>query len=267
MVMHTNCDKTRSNIMAYFNRIGYKGSTNVSLKTLSQLQECHIYTVPYENLDILNGVPLSLEIPNLFDKIVTRNRGGYCFELNTLFGWLLQSLGFEVTNYFARFWRDEPSTPAKRRHQVLGVKVEDVHYLCDVGVGGLSPLRPIKITNALVNEQNGEYYKLEHDTYFGWILYEKKRGQWCKIYSFTEEPQLPQDYITTSFWCENAEDSPFTKRAKVAIRTTIGRNTIADNEFRIFTPEGVRVFVPKTLKEYNKALYTHFGITMNDKLL
>jgi N-hydroxyarylamine O-acetyltransferase len=76
MVMYTNSDKTKSNIIAYFNRIGYKGSTNVSLETLSQLQECHIYTVPYENLDILNGVPLSLEIKNLFNKIVTRNRGG-----------------------------------------------------------------------------------------------------------------------------------------------------------------------------------------------
>jgi arylamine N-acetyltransferase len=73
-------------VRAYLERIGYDGPLDGSAEALAELQERHLHTVPYENLDVLRRVPLSLEIPDLFDKIVTRRRGGYCFELNALFG-------------------------------------------------------------------------------------------------------------------------------------------------------------------------------------
>src|SRR5690606_20497919 len=91
----------KEKIHLYLQRIGYEGPLDRSAKTLAQLQYCHLHTVPYENLDILRGVPISLELEDLFDKIVVRRRGGYCFELNALFGWLLRELGYPVTDYFA----------------------------------------------------------------------------------------------------------------------------------------------------------------------
>ena len=260
--MKTDTNKMKPDVTAYLNRIGYDGPVKVDICSLSQLQECHVRTVPYENFDILDRKPLSLEIPDLFDKIITRYRGGYCFELNAMFGWLLRELGFTVTDYFARFWRDEPITPPMRRHHVLQVELEGVRYLCDVGVGGVVPRRPVKMIENLTQEQGGEYYRLEQDAYFGWVLCEKKGEEWNWIYSFTEEPQLPQDYLTTSFWCENAPDSIFTKDVLVAIRTAEGRNTISGNEFRIFTTEGVQVFTPQTVEEYTQALHTHFGLSV-----
>lgn len=72
-------------VQAYLDRINYAGPTDVSLKTLSALQEAHLQNVPYENLDILAGKHLSLAPASLYDKIVVRHRGGYCFELNGLF--------------------------------------------------------------------------------------------------------------------------------------------------------------------------------------
>jgi arylamine N-acetyltransferase len=260
--MKSNCIDTKPDIIAYLSRIGYNGPLDVSINTLSQLQECHLHTIPYENFDILKGVPLSLEVPDLFNKVVVRGRGGYCFELNELFGWLLRELGFTVTNYFARFWRDEPNTPPMRRHHVLQVEVEGALYLCDVGVGGIVPRRPIEMVENLIQEQGDECYRLEWDSYFGWMLCEKKQGQWSRIYSFTQEPQLPKDYIMASYWCENAPDSIFTKGAMAAIRTAVGRNTLAGNEFRIFTAESAQVFAPQTEEEYNKALETYFGIVI-----
>jgi arylamine N-acetyltransferase len=250
-------------VRAYLSRIDYDGSLEVTKETLSQLQACHFHTVPYENFDILNGIPLSLEIPDLFNKIVVQHRGGYCFELNALFGWLLRELGFKVTDYFARFWRDEPNTPPKRRHQILKVEVDGKAFLCDVGVGGMVPLEPIEMVEDLVQVQGEEYYKLERDAYFGWILCEERHGQWNWIYSFSEEPQLPKDYIMASFWCEQAPDSIFNKDAMAAIRTPVGRNSLAGKEFRIFTKDGVQVFTPQTDQEYAEALKTHFGIKLN----
>lgn len=249
-------------VRAYLDRIGYHGPLDGSAATLAELQECHLHTVPYENLDILRRIPLSLEVEKVYDKIVVRRRGGYCFELNALFGWLLRELGYPVTDLFARFWRDEPNKPPKRRHHVLKVEAEGESYLCDVGVGGIVPCRPIRMIEGLEHEQSDECYKLELDPYFGWMLCELKRGEWQQLYSFTEEPQLPKDYTMASYWCENAPDSIFLHDAMVAIRTKEGRNTIAGKEFRIFTSDGVHVVTPQTEEEYNEALRTYFGIVI-----
>lgn len=260
--MYKHHTKLSPEVRAYLERIDYYGPLNGSSAALANLQECHLRTVPYENLDILNGVPLSLDLTALFDKVVTRRRGGYCFELNALFGWLLRELGYPVTDLFARFWRDEPNTPPKRRHQVLKVQAAGGYYLCDVGVGGIMPRRPLKLVELEENPQGDECYRLERDAYFGWLLCELKRGTWSRIYSFTEEPQLPKDYVMASYWCEHAPESIFTQMKMVAIRTREGRNTIAGNEFRIFTTDGAHTFIPQTKEEYHEALRTYFGISL-----
>lgn len=251
-----------SEVIAYLDRIGYKGPLDTSIDTLARLQECHLQTVPYENLDILRRVPISLEIPDLFHKIVVCRRGGYCFELNALFSWLLRRLGFSVTDFFARFWRDEANTPPKRRHHVSQVEAEGKLFLCDVGVGGIIPRRPLQMVDQLVQEQGDECYQLKRDADYGWMLYERKRGTWEKVYSFTEEPQLAKDYMMASYWCENAPDSIFIQDEMVAIHTLGGRKSIAGKEFRIFTAEDVRVFTPQTQEAHDEALKVHFGIVI-----
>lgn len=250
----------KPDVRAYLERIGYEGPLDGSAAVLAELQECHLHTVPYENLDILKRIPLSLEIPDLIEKIVVRRRGGYCFELNALFGWLLRELEYPVTDLMSRFWRDEPNPPPKRRHHVLKVKAGDAYYLCDVGVGGIVPRRPIQMVEGLEHPQGDECYRLERDPEYGWMLCELKHGEWSRLYSFTEEPQLAKDFIMATYWCENSPESIFTKSAMAAIRTREGRNTLAGKEFRIFTPEGVRSFTPESEEEYNKALCTYFNI-------
>lgn len=250
-------------VRAYLDRIGYDGPLDGSAAALAELQERHLHTVPYENLDILQRIPLSLDIQNLIDKIIVRRRGGYCFELNALFGWLLRELGYTVTDLMARFWRDENNPPPKRRHHVLKVEAENAVYLCDVGVGGIVPRRPIKMDEGLEHQQGDECYRLELDPYYGWMLCELKHEQWNRLYSFTEEPQLPKDFIMSTYWCENSPDSIFINNTMAAIRTNEGRNTIAGNEFRIFTSDGVRTLVPQTEEEHNEALRTYFGIVVD----
>ncbi|TLS49696.1 arylamine N-acetyltransferase [Paenibacillus antri] len=249
-------------VRLYLDRIGYDGPLDGSAEALAGLQDRHLHAVPYENLDILRGVPLSLAVDDLFDKIVVRRRGGYCFELNALFGWLLRELGYPTTDLFARFWRDEPSPPPKRRHQVLKVEAEGASYLCDVGVGGIVPRRPIVLVEGLEQAQGDERYRMEKDPSFGWMLCEWKRGEWSKLYSFTEEPQLPKDYTMASFWCEHAPESIFRQGAMIAIRTRNGRNSVAGKEFRLFTPEGVNAFTPQSEEQYKEALRAYFGIVI-----
>ena len=249
-------------VTEYLRRIGFSGSLDGSVATLAKLQELHLKTVPYENLDILVGRPLSLEMEDLFDKIVHQHRGGYCFELNALFGWLLSELGYPVVHLMARFWRDEPDLPPKRRHHVLRVTAQGKDYLCDVGVGGIIPRAPIELVLGREQVQGDECYKLESDPFFGWMLCERRHGEWKRLYSFTDEPQLEKDFTMATYWCENAPDSIFRKEAMVSIHTDEGRNTVSGREFKRFTSSGVESFVAQTEAEYKEALRAHFGLTL-----
>lgn len=249
-------------IDAYLDRIGYSGSREANAETLFALQKCHVHTVPYETLDVVGRIPISLSIQDLYDKIVRRRRGGYCFEQNALFGALLQALGFRVTSYFGRFWRDERALPPKRRHHILQVAVEGQRYMCDVGAGAGSPIYPLFIQEGTVQEQDAEAYRFTRDEVYGWMLWERKRGEWDWVYSFAEEPHLPMDFAAASFWCEHAPDSPFRQENKASIRTPHGRNTLLGGEFRIFELDSVRIETPADEEKYAEALERCFGITL-----
>ncbi|MCL1787689.1 MAG: arylamine N-acetyltransferase [Defluviitaleaceae bacterium] len=248
-------------IDAYLARIGFEGVPRLDFDTLHTLQRQHLQTIPYENLDILQGIPLSLDIDDLFEKIVLRRRGGYCFELNALFAWLLRSLGFEVTDYFARFLLNEPEIPM-RRHHVLGVSFGSEAYLCDVGVGLLIPRMPIPLAAGAVSKQNDECYKLEKEDFFGYVLYELKAEGWRQLYSFTTELQLPVDFVATSFYCENFPESIFRNVKMVHIFTEDGRKSMTDDELRVFSSSGVEVIPIATKAEETRILKWHFGIDL-----
>jgi len=246
-------------IRAYLDRIGFEGEPSNDYKTLSRLQECHLLTVPYENLDIMRSIPLSLEPRDIYEKIVIRGRGGYCFELNGLFTWLLRELKFDVTEYMARFLRDETEIPM-RRHRVLRVVCDDGVYLCDVGVGGVIPRLPVKMELGVVNVQGAEQYKLEKEDFLGTVLYEYKHGEWRKLYSFTAEEQLNIDYVMPSFYCENHPESYFRTLDMVHIFTEEGRKVVADRELKIFGKSGVEIIVPESEEKYKELLEEHFGL-------
>jgi len=247
-------------VQAYLDRIGFTDELTLTPATLEKLQERHLLSVPYENFDILQGVALSLDIPRLYDKIVARRRGGYCFELNGLFGWLLAELGFKVTDYFARFWRGAADSVPKRRHRVLLVELEDVRYLCDVGVGGPVFLQPLPLIENHQIPQGASSYRFEQDPLYGWMLYEHKGEESEQVFSFKEEPQLPNDFITTSFWCEQAADSPFNKAPIACVQIPGGRRTLDNRDFRVFGPDGVDTYTPETEEEFQAALRERFGI-------
>lgn len=250
-------------VRAYLERIGIDHIPAPTVESLNKIQRAHLFSVPYENMDIVSGIPLSLEVEDLYEKIVVRRRGGYCFELNELYGWLLRQLGYGVDDYFARFLRDEPEIP-KRRHHVLRVTVpgEAAAYLCDVGVGTGSPTYPIVMIEGAEQEQGTARYRLVRRPFLGWVLEEVKRGKWVDVFSFTEERQLPKDYIAISFFCEHAEASPFNKAPMVAIRTETGRKTLDGNQFRLFDGDEVAVHDAADKVERDRLLEEWFGIRM-----
>jgi N-hydroxyarylamine O-acetyltransferase len=224
---------------AFLRRIGLPADMPVTHTEdfLRKVMYHHVISVPYENLDILDRRPLSLEIPDLYDKIVLRHRGGYCFEVNARLAAFLAEQGFKVTSYFARYLRGESKIPF-RRHRIVTVTMEDgAEYMVDIGVGQIAPRLPLKLVEGEVQEQNGETYRFTRDTELGWVLWDLHKGQWRQYVSFTTEMQVEEDFIPASFWCEKHPDSPFNKDNMIAIKTPDGRRTVDGNVYKEFVGE------------------------------
>lgn len=249
------------NVKAYFDRIGLEMPETIvpDSALLSKLQFAHCTAVPYENLDMMRGIPTSLEEDALFEKVVTNRRGGICFELNGSFGNLLRELGYGVTDYAARYLRGETTLPM-RRHRVLKVQATDGIWLCDVGIGEICPRKPIALLEGVVQEQFGELYRLEKDGFLGWVLMDYHRDTWRKFYSFTEESQLMVDYIAPNFYCEKHPDSPFNKDEMFSLKTAEGRITLDGHIYKEFRNE--EVFVKELSDAEMPAAYEKFGLKL-----
>lgn len=121
----------------YLQRIGYRDAVRPDIDTLRGVLRAHVCAVPFENLDVQLGRPLTTAEGDAYDKIVRRRRGGWCYEQNGLFGWALSEMGFNVTRVAAAVMRNEMGDAANANHLTLLVREpEGGTFLADVGFGG-----------------------------------------------------------------------------------------------------------------------------------
>lgn len=252
---------TKKQIEQYLERIQFGSSVALNEQTLRGLQIAHLTHIPYENLDILKGIPVSLDPEALFSKIILDKRGGYCFELNGLYSNLLKSLGFRVTNYLGRFIIGYNSVQM-RRHRILKVEANDRVFICDVGVRSESYRIPLHFMEGKVQFDGISEYKLVKDEFYGWILCMHEPGkEWKRIYGFTEEPQLDLDYVMPSFFCEKHPNSEHNKFRKISIFTANSQIGLVDDELEVY--KNAKIDQRTRLQneeEIHKVLRTVFGI-------
>lgn len=259
---------TKEQLNNIFERIGLKYSDDYvkDAELIADIQYGFQTNIPYENLDIIRRKPLSLEYDALYEKIVTNRRGGYCFETNGFLAEVYRSLGFNVVEYMARYLRGETDIPV-RRHRVCVVDdCYGVKWICDAGIGQSAFRIPLKKEDGHTSEQFGEVYRVEYDPeFFGWIISDFHKGEWRRFYSFTEEKQLNIDYIMPSFWCENADESPFRPTEMFSIKNDTGRITLDGNILHIF--DGDNVFEKYLTEDEVKDAYgKYFGLPYYENL-
>jgi len=256
---------TEEQINIYLQKIKFKKKIELNGKTLEQLQISHLKNIPFENLDILNNVPLSLDAEALFKKMILNRRGGYCFELNGLYSNLLKSLGFDVTNLAGRFIHDETHLQM-RRHRILKVKTNDGMYICDVGVRSELPRLSLKFIDGLIQNDGVSEYKFGQDAFYGHILWQKEQSKdWKKVYGFTEEPQQDIDYTMSSFFCEKHPDSPFIGYAQISIFTDRSNIALIRDILQFY--ENAKIIKKVKLKskeEIDDTLEKYFRIRIDD---
>jgi N-hydroxyarylamine O-acetyltransferase len=226
MVGSRRAPMTLLDLDAYLARIGYAGPLDPSPRLLTALHEAHVASVPFENLDILLGRPIRLDLEALQAKLVAGRRGGYCFEQNTLFRAVLEGLGFRVTALAARV-RTGAGAVRPRTHMLLRVDLPPGPFLADVGFGGEGPIHPLPLTAGPETWIGGDGYRLREEDGL-WVLAGTLGGQWTDLYAFTLEAQYPVDFEMANYFTSTYPGSPFVQ-SLTAQRSWPGRRAILRN--------------------------------------
>lgn len=255
----------------YLQRIRYQGSLEPVSETLQALHEAHLLTVPFENLAIHLGQPIILQEEALYEKIVRQRRGGFCYELNGLFAWLLRSLGFEVSLLSAEVAGEGGCFGPAFDHLALCVHhLGGFEWLVDVGFGD-SFCRPLRLASGFEHrEEHGHVYRLvgpaeEHSgiTPGYWVMQRLDVGGWEAQYRFTLEPYTLPDFSARCRYHQTSPQSHFTQKRICSLATPQGRVTLSDWQL-ITTTRGERNEQTLTdRQQYAVALAEHFGIALS----
>jgi N-hydroxyarylamine O-acetyltransferase len=196
-----------ANIHDYFTRIQFSGDFAPNWEVLRQLHVAHSTHIPFENIDVLLGRTISLELSALEDKLVRHRRGGYCFEQNGLFAAVLEQIGFSITRLGARV-RLGGSNCGPRTHMLLKVDIEGQTFIADVGFGGASFLEPIPLLAGPTFEICGWNHRLSRERHY-WVLATQIDNSWVDLYAFTLEEQFAADYEVANYFTSTSPTSHF----------------------------------------------------------
>lgn len=247
-------------IPLYLARIQYSRPIKPDVQSLHGLQLAHMQNVPFENLDIGLKRPIRLSEEALWDKIIVRRRGGFCYELNGLFARLLQQIGFQVTYLNARVFNHRDGTLGiDFDHLALLVQIPDQpeRWLVDVGFGD-SFNQPLSFEERGEQAQGLRAYRLEQtpDGYFTWQ--KNYDGSWERHYFFDLQPRnFPADYEAACLYHQTSPKSSFTSGSIISRATPNGRVSLEEG-WLIITENGQRSERALQSKEEYDALLKHY---------
>lgn len=191
----------------YLERINFRGKPKPNRTTLTALMRAHVLAVPFENLDVQLGVPVTTKPEDAYVKIVERGRGGWCFEQNGLFKWVLSEIGFEVQSLAGYVGRAESQPAHESNHLFLRVDCDEPLFV-DVGFGG-SLFEPIPLDSCFTEQQPYKLSIVQADgEFFRWT--EQSHGASATL-DFTCTPVGPNFFDATSKWLQTEPVSPFVR--------------------------------------------------------
>jgi N-hydroxyarylamine O-acetyltransferase len=247
-------------VSAYLRRIAYVGPVAPTAATLRALHVAHLRTVPFENLSIHLGEPIVLNDEALFEKIVLRRRGGFCYELNGLFAGLLRALGFEVSMLSAGVMSASGQFGPEFDHMTLLVRLAEL-WLADVGFGD-SFVEPLRLRAGEWQMQERDRWRLSVDGP-SWLL-SRATGDDEPIpkYRFTLTPHVYEDYAAMCSFHQASPESPFTRQRMCTIATPEGRLTIAGRRLLITRGSAKEERAVGSETEHTTLLRDLFGVEL-----
>ena len=266
-------------IRNYLERISYSGGEEPSLENLSILQKEHSKAIPFENTYVLKKIPINITKEWIYDKIVNKGRGGFCFEINYLFYLLLVDLGYDVKLLGGSTFHRITGKPGHLNEHILSMVTLDRNsYIVDVAYGAKCALGPLMLMfDEEQQDPNGIFRYTKKDDIVRFEcrpktiidINTKTEAQiaadlWQGLYQFKLNPIDIADTKTAYDFHTTSPLSPFTGGFYISIFTDIGKTTFLGNVLTIYSSTtnmreiSKRKEVPET--EFDKELFHHFGL-------
>ena len=245
------------NIQDYLDRIGVRLPVPRNLDGLRMLHRAHLYAIPYENLDVQLGRPVTIEIGPIYEKIVDHRRGGWCYEMNGLLGWALSEVGFCVTRCAGGVMREAAGDFMVGNHLVLQVTLAEGIYLADVGFGD-GPLDPIRIASGAfadgrfqfaLSQPDGEWWRFHNHPYGG-----------AKSFDFRLQRADENLLAEKCAYLQSAETSPFVQNLVCQRHTADGLTILRGRVLRKVRPDGQEERLLDSADELLATLISEFGL-------
>lgn len=246
---------------AYLKRLNYMGKIMPTLDHLKALHHAQLYTIPFENFDILLGRGINLDPAALFNKLVHKKRGGYCYELNGLFLMALKAFGFDARALLGRVHKT--GTPTGRGHQISLIILQGRQWIADVGFGGDTPRAPLPLELNQPTIHDGQKIRLVDTDHFGTMLQTLKDDQWQDLYSFDLGHVCPADIDYGNHFNSTHPSALFTFARVAALPVDNGVITIFNNTLKRSITGKDEVQELAEGQAYLDALKTHFGIELD----
>ncbi len=225
---------------AYFARIGYEGEADASWESLKALHLAHSLAVPFENLDVLIGRRISLDLADLERKIVTEERGGYCFEQNVLFRAVLEQLGFRTAPLLARVrWNVPPERITAQTHMAIFVECEGEAFMADVGFGGARLSAPLRLdTDEPQVTPHGVFRFTPRETILQ-LEFQTGAGERLPVYHLSLEPRAEIDLELSNWFTSTHPASHFIPNLVAArLKADGSRVALFNYDMTLRAPDG-----------------------------
>jgi N-hydroxyarylamine O-acetyltransferase len=247
-------------ITSYLNRITYQGKPQPNMDTLFKLHRLHVMNVPFENLDIHLGREIKIDCSYVYNKVVVESRGGFCYELNYLFNWLLKALGYTCEIISARIYNAQGQPGPLYDHMCLLVDLGE-KYIADVGFGDLL-LQPVKIRPGVQSDGRNHFIIEQLSDKEYQLSMSSNREAFEKKYIFSTQPEPMHHFEHQCYLKQYSEDSYFVKNKICTRPTPEGRETIYNNKF-IVTKGRERTWrIIDEGESLSEILRTRFNITL-----
>ena len=245
----------------YLERIGLQAVVPCTEDGLETLHRTQVYSIPFENFDIMLGRGINLHPDALFGKLVGQRRGGYCFELNGLFLHAMRHTGFKARPLLARVHlRGEPGG---RTHQLALVRIGERDWIADVGFGSNGLRAPLPLELERVAAQDGEQYRLVAAGHYGTMLQREQDGGWQDLYSFDLGHVTSADIELGNHFTSTHPSSFFTWSRVANLPRPTGRVSLVD--FSLTEVRGAEVTESRLTEgsAYLESLERYFGIRLD----
>jgi len=252
---------------AYLERIGLAGKEiPLTKEGLDMLQWAQLKNVPFENIDIYDyDVKVDFMVDELFDKVVNKGRGGYCFELNAIFMALLKSVGFEVYSVGVRIIMGggDDYIPAIAHRGIIAV-IDGKRYYADVGFGMTNaPAASICIEDSDKQDIAGQTFHVEDRPYNNKMIIQHYKTGPANLFLFSADPFHDVDFIAYN---NNMQVTGWRAKRIANLRTQDGAISVDGDIFRETVGEQRTETKINSPQEALEILNSKFGMKLTKPL-